>query len=142
VHLARPRHALITALFASFALLTPSTASATAASHSPARQPVHHAPGETVTLPVRDALAALTVADEDRTGYTRDKFKHWTDADKNGCNTRAEVLLEEAVTTPEVGPKCALHGGSWYSPYDDRHFDSASQLDVDHLVPLAEACSA
>ncbi|MEU9381261.1 HNH endonuclease family protein [Streptomyces sp. NPDC048279] len=139
MHLARPRHALITALFASLALLTPSTASATAASPSPARQPVHRAPGETVTLPVRDALAALTVSDEDRTGYTRDKFKHWTDADKNGCNTRAEVLLQEAVTAPEVGPKCALSGGSWYSPYDDRYFDSASQLDVDHLVPLAEA---
>lgn len=65
------------------------------------------------------------------------KFKHWTDADKDGCNTRAEVLLEEAVTAPEVGPKCALTGGSWYSPYDDRYFDSASKLDVDHLVSVA-----
>ncbi|MEU2624601.1 HNH endonuclease family protein [Streptomyces sp. NPDC007157] len=40
---------------------------------------------------------------------------------------------------PEIGAKCALTGGSWYSPYDDHYLDSASQLDVDHLVPLAEA---
>lgn len=51
----------------------------------------------------------------------------------------AEVLLEEAVTAPEVGPKCALAGGSWYSPQDDRYLDSVSKPDVDHLVPLAEA---
>jgi hypothetical protein len=25
------------------------------------------------------------------------------------------------------------------SPHDDRHLDSARSLDVDHLVPLAEA---
>ncbi|MEU9157950.1 HNH endonuclease family protein [Streptomyces sp. NPDC048417] len=98
-----------------------------------------HAPGETIILPVRDALAALTVADENRTGYSRDKFRHWTDADKDGCNTRAEVLLEEAVTAPDVDAKCLLTGGSWYSPYDDQYLDSARKLDVDHLVPLAES---
>ncbi|MEU2624617.1 HNH endonuclease family protein [Streptomyces sp. NPDC007157] len=137
MRLARTRRTLIAALFAPLALLTPTTAHATttAAGHLPVR----HAPGETITLPVRDALAALPVADESRAGYSRDKFRHWTDADKNGCNTRAEVLLEEAVTAPEVGAKCALTGGSWYSPYDDRYLDSASKLDVDHLVPLAEA---
>ncbi|WP_256215543.1 hypothetical protein [Streptomyces sp. Ag109_O5-10] len=51
----------------------------------------------------------------------------------------AEVLPEEAVTAPEVGPKCALADGSRYSPYDDRHLHSASKPDADHLVPLAEA---
>lgn len=108
MRLARTRRTLLAALFAPLALLTPTTAHAApaAAGNLPAR----HAPGETATLPVRDALAQLTVADEDRTGYTRDKFKHWTDADKDGCNTRAEVLLEEAVTAPEIGPKCALTG--------------------------------
>ncbi|GGN45803.1 hypothetical protein GCM10011578_098090 [Streptomyces fuscichromogenes] len=131
MRLARTRRTLIAALLA---LLTPTTAHAAPAF---AYQPERHAPGETVTLPVRDALAALTVADEDRAGYSRDQFKHWTDADKDGCNTRAEVLLEEAVTSPEIGAKCALTGGSWYSPYDDRYFDSASQLDVDHLLSVA-----
>ncbi|MFF4316896.1 HNH endonuclease family protein [Streptomyces sp. NPDC001507] len=136
MRLARTRRTLIAALFTPLVLIAPTTAAHAAAA------PVRHAPGETITLPVRDALAALTVADESRAGYSRDKFKHWTDADKDGCNTRgtrAEVLLAEAVTAPEVGPKCVLTSGSWYSPYDDRYLDSASKLDVDHLVPLAEA---
>ncbi|RPF30348.1 HNH endonuclease family protein [Streptomyces sp. TLI_185] len=96
-------------------------------------------PGETVTLPVRDALQALPVEEENRAGYERSKFRHWIDADRDGCNTRAEVLLAEAVTAPEQGPKCALTGGRWYSAYDDQYLDNARQLDVDHLVPLAEA---
>jgi hypothetical protein len=67
-------------------------------------------------VPVRDALQALIVQDESRAGYERSKFKHWTDTDKNGCNTRAEALLEEAVTAPAVERNCVLTGGSWYSP--------------------------
>nr|WP_258404848.1 HNH endonuclease family protein [Streptomyces sp. FR1] len=99
----------------------------------------HAAPGDRIALPVRDALTALTVRDEDRTGYERTKFRHWTDADRDGCNTRSEVLIEEAVTAPEQGANCALTGGSWYSPYDDTYFTQARALDIDHLVPLAEA---
>jgi hypothetical protein len=116
-------------------LITPTTAYAVPA--APASQ--RSAPGDTITLPVRDALAALPVRDESRAGYTRDKFKHWTDADRDGCNSRAEVFIAEAVTAPEQGPKCTLTGGRWYSPYDDQYLDAARQLDVDHLVPLAEA---
>jgi hypothetical protein len=120
------------ALSALTVLLTPATAHAASAERATA-------PGNTVTLPVREALAALPVNDESRAGYERTKFKHWTDADRDGCNTRMEVLKAEAVTAPVQGPNCALNGGSWYSAYDDRYLDSASKLDVDHLVPLAEA---
>ncbi|MCX4816608.1 HNH endonuclease [Streptomyces sp. NBC_01239] len=91
-----------------------------------------------MTLPARDALAALPVQTESRPGYERSKFKHWTDADNNGCNTRTEVLLDEAVTAPPQGPSCSLTGGGWYSPYHDRYLDSSIKLDVDRLVPLAE----
>ncbi|MFK4103191.1 HNH endonuclease family protein [Streptomyces sp. NPDC019531] len=96
-------------------------------------------PGDTIALPVRDALATLPVQDEDRTGYERTKFRHWSDADRDGCSTRAEVLLAEAVTAPEQSAGCQLTGGSWYSPYDDTYFTAARALDIDHLVPLAEA---
>ncbi|MFG2858109.1 HNH endonuclease family protein [Streptomyces mirabilis] len=99
----------------------------------------HAAPGDTITLPVQDALAALPVQAEDRTGYERTKFRHWIDADRDGCSTRAEVLIIEAVTDPEQGANCSLSGGSWYSPYDDTYFTAARALDIDHLVPLAEA---
>ena len=72
-------------------------------------------------------------------GYDRELFKHWIDADKNGCTTRAEVLIAEAIVKPKVGKKCALTGGKWVSAYDAKTITDASKLDVDHLVPLAEA---
>ncbi len=72
-------------------------------------------------------------------GYDRGLFKHWIDADKNGCTTRAEVLIAEAVVKPKVGKKCALTGGKWISAYDAKIISDSSKLDVDHLVPLAEA---
>ncbi|MFF0033343.1 HNH endonuclease family protein [Streptomyces avermitilis] len=97
------------------------------------------APGDTVTVPVREALQALPVADESRAGYECSKFRHRVDADRDGCNTRPEVLKAEAVDAPVQGANCVLSGGLWYSAYDDTYFDSARQLDVDHLVPLAEA---
>jgi len=81
----------------------------------------------------------LVVAEDKTTGYNRSLFKHWIDADNNGCDTRAEVLLEEATTTPKIGAKCKLTGGKWLSAYDGKVVTNPSQLDVDHLVPLAEA---
>ncbi|MFI1677034.1 HNH endonuclease family protein [Streptomyces sp. NPDC020607] len=96
-------------------------------------------PGKTVERPLRAALKALHVKEEDRTGYQRTAFKHWVDADKDGCSTRAEVLLDEAVTAPERGAKCKLSGGRWYSEYDDQYVHGPSGLDIDHRIPLAEA---
>jgi hypothetical protein len=83
-------------------------------------------------------LGLITSADK-TTGYNRVLFNHWIDADKDGCDTRAEVLIEEAITKPKVGSKCALTGGKWFSAYDGVEVTSASKLDVDHMVPLAEA---
>ncbi|GAA4694235.1 HNH endonuclease family protein [Streptomyces youssoufiensis] len=97
------------------------------------------APGETVETTVWQAIADLPRADEDRTGYTRDKFRHWVDADRDGCNTRAEVLIEEATTPPRVEGRCTLTGGTWHSYYDKKDHDQAGALDIDHMVPLAEA---
>jgi len=81
----------------------------------------------------------LVVTEDKNSGYKRSAFKHWIDADRNGCNTRAEVLIAEAIEKPKVGPKCKLTGGKWISAYDGKTITNASQLDVDHLVPLAEA---
>jgi hypothetical protein len=81
----------------------------------------------------------LATTSDHTTGYSRALFKHWIDADKNGCDTRAEVLIEEAVTKPKVGAKCLLTGGKWLSAYDGVEVTSATKLDVDHMVPLAEA---
>ncbi|MFD0055870.1 HNH endonuclease family protein [Streptomyces sp. NPDC127168] len=93
------------------------------------------------TLSLTEAVAALPIAAESREGYDRDAFRHWnTGADPtDGCNTRAEVLIAEAVEPPTVGPKCRLTGGRWFSYYDQVWVTSASGLDIDHMGPLAEA---
>lgn len=99
--------------------------------------PAAHA--ATYSAPLAQAIADLPVATEVRTGYDRDLFNHWTDADGDGCNARNEVLIEEADTAPSVGSGCALSGGAWFSYYDATSYTSASSLDIDHMVPLAEA---
>ncbi|MFE0255130.1 HNH endonuclease family protein [Streptomyces sp. NPDC059010] len=93
------------------------------------------------TMLLTEAVARLPVATESRDGYDRNKFRHWNsgDAPADGCNTRAEVLLHEAVAPPAVGPGCRLTGGSWFSYYDNTVVTSASGLDIDHMVPLAES---
>ena len=72
-------------------------------------------------------------------GYSRNLFKHWIDVDKDGCNTRYEVLIAEAIVKPKVGAGCYLTGGKWRSPYDGKVFTNPTGLDIDHMVPLAEA---
>jgi Lamin Tail Domain/Protein of unknown function (DUF1524) len=84
-------------------------------------------------------LAQLAVEAEHPAGYDRSKFPLWVDADHDGCNTRYEVLIAEAVTTPQVGSGCALSGGTWFSKYDGVTTTDPSTFDIDHLVPLAEA---
>jgi hypothetical protein len=89
----------------------------------------------------KDATAALNtlkVADEVRTGYKRTLFKHWTSAG-NGCDSRKAVIISEALVKPKVESGCKLVGGEWLSIYDNVKVTDAGKLDVDHMVPLAEA---
>ncbi|MFI7575065.1 HNH endonuclease family protein [Micromonospora sp. NPDC049497] len=90
-------------------------------------------------MPLRTLIADLPVASEVRTGYSRDLFPHWIDADGDGCNARYEVLIAEATTVPSVGSGCYLSGGRWYSYYDAASWTNPSDLDIDHVVALAEA---
>jgi len=89
--------------------------------------------------PLRTLVAGLTVATEVRTGYDRALFPLWIDADGDGCNTRYEVLIAEATTAPTIGSGCSLTGGRWYSYYDNAYWTAPADLDIDHMVPLAEA---
>ena len=88
------------------------------------------------------ALNTLKVADEVRTGYKRTLFKHWitiSRAGQLGCDSRKSVIIDEAIVKPTVGKDCALTGGKWLSIYDNVEITDAGKLDVDHMVPLAEA---
>jgi Protein of unknown function (DUF1524) len=90
-------------------------------------------------VPLSDLLAELVIAPEHLDGYDRDLFPLWIDADGDGCNTRYEVLIAEAVVAPTISGICKLTGGSWVSPYDGLRIDDAKDVQIDHLVALAEA---
>lgn len=85
----------------------------------------------------RGYLSQLTVATEDRTGYSRDKFPTWITI-SGTCNTR-EWILKRDGTNVVTDSACTATSGSWYSPYDGATWTSPSDVDIDHLVPLAEA---
>jgi Protein of unknown function (DUF1524) len=83
-------------------------------------------------------LTALTVAAEaNASTYDRDLFPHWITI-SGTCNTR-ETVLKRDGTSVVVSSACAATSGSWYSPYDGATWTAASDLDIDHVVPLAEA---
>ena len=87
-----------------------------------------------------DETDLIQFAEEYVGGYDRKLFNHWIDADKDGCDTRKEVLIAEATVKPKIGAKCVLSGGTWLSSYDNKTVKgSGTGLDVDHMVPLAEA---
>ena len=93
----------------------------------------------TYSAPLMTAISDLVVASEVRTGYSRDLFPHWIDADGDGCSTRNEVLIAEADDPVTVGSGCSLSGGRWFSYYDRVSWTNPSDVDIDHMVPLAEA---
>ncbi|MEV5294941.1 HNH endonuclease family protein [Streptomyces sp. NPDC053741] len=86
----------------------------------------------------RTYLGQLTVSTEgSSSGYSRDKFPHWI-TQSGACNTR-EVVLKRDGTGVVQDSSCAATSGSWYSEYDGATWTAASDLDIDHMVPLAEA---
>ncbi|MGH2768214.1 MAG: hypothetical protein ACRDIF_04560, partial [Actinomycetota bacterium] len=83
-------------------------------------------------------LTNLRIAPEDpRTGYRRELFVHWIDADGDGCDTRREVLIVESRVPAQVGPGCSVIG-EWFSAYDGASTNDPSTFDIDHVVALAE----
>ncbi|WP_200216023.1 HNH endonuclease family protein [Micromonospora coerulea] len=95
-------------------------------------------PGIPSKSTAQSQLNALTVAAQgSTTGYSRDLFPHWITI-SGTCNTR-ETVLKRDGTSVVVDSSCAATSGRWYSPYDGATWYAASDVDIDHVVPLAEA---
>jgi hypothetical protein len=95
-------------------------------------------PGIPSAATAQTELAGLTVApDGSMDGYDRDKFPHWHTVE-GACNTR-EMVLQRDGDGVEVGSDCAPTSGSWTSPYDGETWTQPSDVDIDHMVPLADA---
>src|SRR5664279_2725847 len=94
------------------------------------------------TITARSILLKLTVrAESGSTTYRRTYFKHWIDANRDCQDTRAEVLIAESRVTPRFTTTrhCIVATGKWYSYYDGATWTRASDVDIDHMVPLKEA---
>lgn len=87
---------------------------------------------------VLSLLRSLSVEPERSDGYDRDLFPHW-DYLGDDCDVRDAVLIAEARKGPSTGSSCPVGRGRWFSAFDGAIVRDPSQLDVDHLVPLAEA---
>ncbi|WP_433144979.1 GmrSD restriction endonuclease domain-containing protein [Actinomadura nitritigenes] len=86
----------------------------------------------------RSELGDLTVAaPHPMTGYSREKFPHWTQLGRH-CDTRETVLKRDGDNVVQDAD-CRAVSGTWHSAYDGRTLTSAKAVDVDHLVPLADA---
>lgn len=73
---------------------------------------------------------------------TRD-FTGWIpDPTHHSCfDIRGLVLLRQALEpiTVEPGNSCRISSSTWYDPYSDEYFHQASDLQIDHVVPLKNA---
>ena len=86
----------------------------------------------------RSLLPKLPVRAETNVGYDRSKFTLWIDANQDGCNTRAEVLIAESAIKVTSSSSCTVLTGRWLSVFDGKTWKRASDVDIDHHVPLAE----
>jgi hypothetical protein len=97
----------------------------------------------------RAKLAKLTVKGRaPRTGFDRDKFgPAWADVDRNGCDTRNDVLkrdLRDEKFRPGTRD-CVVVSGVLEDPYSGKTItfkrgqDTSSEVQIDHLVPLSDA---
>jgi hypothetical protein len=83
-------------------------------------------------------LATLKVAVKgSMSGYSREKFPHWI-GQGGGCDTRDLVLKRDGKDVKATAT-CKITSGSWYSQYDAKTYTDPQKLDVDHMVPLADA---
>ena len=112
-------------------------------------------PNVPTTAAAKTALAGLTVAAQGpQTGYSRDLFPHWITQSgmkineplgkiilttSGSCNTREVVLARDGTNVVQDSSSCAATSGTWKSPYDGATWTAASDVDIDHMVPLSNA---
>ncbi|MCW2777678.1 MAG: hypothetical protein JWN17_1403, partial [Frankiales bacterium] len=113
-------------------------------------------PQQPVAAPVRqspaaagralDLLAGLRVQGRGPlTGYDRAAFgQPWADADRNGCDTRNDVLRRDltGVVLKPGTHGCVVLSGVLHDPYTGAtvpHRRGGGQVEIDHVVALADA---
>jgi hypothetical protein len=91
------------------------------------------------TLPVKGRAAGNT--------YDRAAFgQAWLDVDRNGCDTRNDILRRDLVDARfTAGSRCRIGAGSFHEPYTGRTIvfqrgaESSKAVQIDHVVALGDA---
>ncbi len=92
-------------------------------------------------------LGELTVAPSgSMAGYSRDEFPHWaSDAERYGwsepdgsCDVRDTALIRDGKGV-QIDKDCSITAGTWLDPYTGQTLMNSSEVDIDHVVPLANA---
>jgi len=96
--------------------------------------PTTPAPAEGLARP------RVAMPEAGRPRYERERWQPhgWADADGDGCNTREEVLLSQGRGV-QTGPGCKILAGEWVDRFTGRRTTSPAELQIDHLVALADA---
>jgi hypothetical protein len=79
-------------------------------------------------------------------GYSRDRFPHWaSDAERYGwkepdgsCDVRDAALIRDGEGV-QIDEDCSITAGTWLDPYTGKTLTDSSEIDIDHVVPLANA---
>ena len=97
-------------------------------------------PAEYLVLPALVMPRQASVP-SDIPAYDRDQWGDWIDADGDCQNTRQEVLIAESTTqvTFKSARECRVASGTWAGPTPAEQFSDPRKLDIDHMVPLANA---
>ncbi|MGL5910621.1 MAG: HNH endonuclease family protein [Phycicoccus sp.] len=99
---------------------------------------VRYRPRSTATP--RSRIAAARAMD----GYDRDEFgPRWADVDHNGCGTRDDILARDLDDVQRRGRCIVIAGVLTADPYTGALITfakaDAAAVQIDHVVPLAEA---
>lgn len=76
---------------------------------------------------------------ESNTRYSRSKFGNgWADEDRDCQNTRQEILISLSTAPVRFADEneCRVTFGRWISMYSGKVLFDASEVDIDHVVPL------
>ncbi|WP_242454702.1 HNH endonuclease family protein [Bailinhaonella thermotolerans] len=90
----------------------------------------------------RKQLKALAIAPKGpSSGYDRDKYgARWKDVDRNGCDTRNDILARDLVDEKKRG-KCVVISGTLNDPYTGKTIkftkSDAQAVQIDHVYPLS-----
>jgi 5-methylcytosine-specific restriction endonuclease McrA len=73
--------------------------------------------------------------------YSRSEWAHWLDEDDDCQDTRQEVLIGQSLVPVvfENDEECRVLKGLWTDPYTGFIYIYPSDLDIDHIIPLAYA---